>query len=61
MENKNPLIKISEWVLANKNFLLGKSVQSIEPPSQLIWWVSGATPVQLGWKGWKLCSLWIVS
>ena len=37
------------------------SLNSIEPPNQLIWWVSGATPVQLGWKGWKLSSLWIVS
>ncbi|RLD07096.1 MAG: hypothetical protein DRI65_05360 [Chloroflexota bacterium] len=50
MENKNPLIKISEWVLENKILLLGISVQSIEPSNQLIWvgfWCNcGATMVE---------------
>ena len=48
--NKNPLIKISEWVLASKILLLSISVQSIEPPNQLIWvdfWCNrGATRVE---------------
>jgi len=39
-----------------RNILLVKN----KPPNQLRGWVSGATVVQPGWKGWKLCSVWII-
>jgi len=55
---KSGWVEIDSWPIADHLLKHPNVIAGVTSSRQTSWfgWVSGATVVQPGWKGWKLCS-----